>query len=124
MDLYERNQSQERLKKIKKVYEFFDSNGGNIKEISKKLDIPESTIQRYLHSNDFIEYAKTAAEEDKKTEPKELENKKGANITQNLLDNYLNEMKKEGTIKGGKNSQEKFGYEKNENGKFQGSRKK
>lgn len=124
MKFDESNQSEEKRKKIKKVYDYFNSHGGNIKEISKELNIPESSVQRYINSVEFLEFAKTQAIEDKINEPKTLEPKKGAVITEDIIKQYLQDMKNEGLKKGGTNTQEKYGFEKDDEGKFQGSRKK
>ena len=88
-----RPQSLERIKKIIKVLGYFDKNGGTINEISEALKIPKSSVQRYLN----------AAEEPE---------------VRRLIKEYLDANKKEGNKKGGQTSQEKYGYTKDECGKF------
>lgn len=93
-----RPQSLERIKNIIKVQEYFDKHGGTITEISKALGMTKSSVQRYLN-----------AVED--SEIKEM------------IREYLAANKLEGKQKGGKISQSKYGYAKDESGYFKGSGK-
>ena len=96
MGYMDRNQSQERRDKIKKIRKCLDEHGGTIKEISEMLGIPRSTVQRLLHAEEAF-----SDEESKYVEA------------------YLQSNKEEGRSKGGKNS----GYSKDELGRFTGSGK-
>ena len=93
-----RPQSLEKIEKRAKVLEYFNRNGGTIKEIAEALDIPKSSVQRYLN------------------EAKDPEMRK-------LIKEYLAANKYEGNQKGGQISQEKYGYEKDELGHFKGKEK-
>lgn len=93
-----RPQSIEKIKNTAKVQEYFDRNGGTIKEIAQALGMSKSSVQRYLN----------AAQD---PEIKEL------------IKEYLIANKCEGNRRGGLTSQEKYGYGKDETGRFTGRRK-
>lgn len=99
MGYEERQQSIEKLEKIKRVLEYFDKHGGTIAEISEALGIPKSSVQRYL-------------------------NEASNHIERRSISEYLKSNKHEGTKKGGKISQQRHGFSKDELGHFKGSRKK
>lgn len=94
MGYEDRPQSIERLKKIKKVWEYFDKHGGTIGEIAKALGMSKSSVQRYLNEG-----------------PK-------------IIKEYLEANKKAGNSRGGQTSQARHGFSKDESGHFTGSRKK
>ena len=48
------SQQIEKKEKIKKAVDGFLDNDISIDELSKKIDIPSSTIQRYLHDVEYI----------------------------------------------------------------------
>ena len=93
-----RPQSLEKIENTAKVQEYFDRNGGTIKEIAHALGMSKSSVQRYLN----------AAQD---PEIKEL------------IKEYLAANKYEGNRRGGLTSQEKNGYSKDETGRFAGRRK-
>lgn len=93
-----RPQSLEKIENTAKVQEYFDRNGGTIKEIAQALGMSKSSVQRYLN----------AAQD---PEIKEL------------IKEYLAANKYEGNRRGGLTSQEKNGYSKDETGRFTGRRK-
>lgn len=94
-----RPQSIERLEKIKKVLEYFDKHGGTIDEISAALGISKSSVQRYLKEA---------------TDSRDRQS----------ISEYLAANKREGTKRGGKTTQQRHGFDKDELGHFTGSRKK
>lgn len=79
----------------------------NEQEISEKYKIPQSTIDRYL-KNEKILYDIY---------------KENADFVINEIKEYLRKNKELGYQKGGKKSQDLYGYEKSENGKFNGRKK-
>lgn len=88
----------------------------SIGEISEKTNIPTSTIQRYLNDKKmfmelFIQDIKV------------LQKIEEAEQTYGKVQEFLRKSKEEGLSKGGKKSQELYGYEKDEYGKFRGSKK-
>lgn len=104
----ERNQTKQRIENIHKVFDFFKQYKGNIPEISKALGIPKSTIQRYVNSIEFEELFRLAY----------------PNESPDAIKEHFRKMKEQGNQQGGINTQEKYGFEKDAEGKFQGSRKK
>ena len=82
----------------------------NIGEIEKITGIPSSTIQRYLNREDyFLDLANA-----------DLLKYDNVETAINYTKKWLESSKKEGIRRGGITSQEKYGYQKNENGKFEG----
>lgn len=104
MGYNDRNQSIKKQENIKKVVEYFDQNGGTIKEISQATGIPKSSVQRYL--NDLFVSEITSIE------------------TANKIKEYLTYMKNYGNKLGGAISQNNNNYVKNQDGKFNGSMRK
>jgi hypothetical protein len=98
-------QEKKKLLRIKQVAEYFLANGGSIKDIETALDIPKSSIQRYLSDQTAI--TSLLSESDYKK------------IESLLLNN-----KKEGLSRGGRNFALNNDPTRNEIGKFTGSRKK
>ena len=98
MDYYDRPQSIKKIEDQVKVFEYFDSHGGTIKEIAAALGMSRSTVQRHL--NDI-------------SDPKKL----------SLIKGYLNDNKKMGNKNGGLISQEMYGFAKADDGKFIGHKK-
>jgi hypothetical protein len=90
-------------------------NCNSIGEISKKTQIPKSTIQRYLNNKSiFIELFE---------EKSDFEYMKKALVAYEASQQFLFESKKSGLSKGGLKSQELHGYVKDESGKFHGGKK-
>lgn len=99
----------ERLQKMSSVLKSM-KDCSNIKEIEEKTGVPRSTIQRYLNRPDYYEDLVTDGYV------------KRENI-ENLMDytkEWLNKSKHEGLKRGGTISQEKYGFSKGEDGKFNG----
>lgn len=94
---------------IKVLRELPTSN--SIKEISEKTNIPTSNIQRYLNDEKLIEEA--------------LNEMKEGNYKEWLLviRKWLENSKKSGNRRGGRNSQTLHSFLKDEDGKFLGSGK-
>lgn len=91
----------ERMKKVRSILDELN-NSSSIKEISEKTKIPTSTIQRYLNNNKLL---------------------KECGLTDNDIANintWLSNSKKSGLSKGGKNSQEKYTYNRDNSGHYTG----
>lgn len=82
----------------------------SIKEIEEITNIPSSTIQRYLNKEEYFKDLVSLGI----LQGEEVE--KAINYTKD----WLNRSKKRGTIKGGVSSQKRYGYKKDNNGKFNG----
>lgn len=82
----------------------------NIKEVSDKTSISTSTIQRYLNDDKLI--LEVVGSQDV------------ANEKRNYISNWLENAKINGVKRGGTTTQERYGFEKDKAGKFQGSRKR
>ena len=83
----------------------------NINEVSKKTNIPTSTIQRYLNREYLI---LTLTNYDRKLTTEILEKNR----------EWLKNAKKEGNQKGGVISQAMYQFSKDESGKFNGNKRK
>lgn len=103
-----KSQQLEKEEKIKKVVDMFLNSNLTINELSKEVNIPSSSIQRYLNDVDYIAmiYGSEAKE-------------KLLLITEKLKTN-----KKEGLIRGGVMSTINNEPIRDKNGKFTGNRKK
>lgn len=82
----------------------------SIPEVSEATGIPESTVQRYLNKQEY--YVALAQNGILKTE--------NLDKAIDYVSDWLKESKKAGLKKGGKISQEKYGFEKDDEGKFSG----
>lgn len=99
MGLFDRPQSIKKIENQRQVLEYFDKHGGTIQEIADALNLSRSSVQRYL--NDV-------------KNPEKLK----------IIKEYLKANKEEGNKNGGRVSQERNTYDRNELGLFIGSRKK
>lgn len=104
----------ERLKKLSNILKVLPE-CSSIGAISNKTNIPTSTIQRYLNNKEI--FLELYLEEEKTTQ-----NFKAGEEAFLHAQKFLLESKKAGLSKGGTKSQELYGYEKNSDGKFKGSR--
>ena len=104
INMMSKEQLYEKIKKIRLILMEINS-CKNIKEISEKTNISRSSIQRYLNDYEFLLSNDLCTIDDCKK-----------------INNWLKVAKNEGVSRGGKNSQAKHGYEKNEEGKFTGNK--
>ncbi len=102
-------QKLEILKKLKQILRELPTSN-NINEISKRIKIPTSTIQRYLNREDYFE----ELTEFKLMKPEEVEELKKVVVI------WLRQAKEDGLKQGGKKSQAMFGYSKASDGTFIG----
>lgn len=86
-------------------------NCNNIKELSEVTGIPSSTIQRYLSREDYFEELSKEG----------ILKSDNVKVALNYTKSWLERSKKEGLKKGGLTSQERYGYSKNSEGKFNGN---
>ena len=83
----------------------------SIKELSDVTGIPSSTIQRYLNRKDYFE---ELAKEG-------ILKKENVDVALDYTKGWLEKSKEEGVKRGGKSSQEKYSFKKDNEGKFRGS---
>lgn len=105
--------AEQHLRMLEKLSDILKAlpNSKNINEVSKKTNIPTSTIQRYLNRKDLI---------------LELTNY-DIKLTTEILEKiheWLKKAKKEGNQKGGVTSQTMYHYSKDKYGKFNGNKRK
>ena len=103
-------QKREIIEKLIKVLKELETSN-SIKEISEITNIPTSNIQRYLNNETLIKEALI--------EMKEVNYKEWLLVIRGWLENS----KKSGNRRGGKNSQTLHSFSKDEDGKFLGSGK-
>ena len=105
MNLRQQEEKELKLQKLIEVYRNFKNNLNSIKELSEKLGngFSTSTIQRYFHEL----YEKKLIEKEEYDE----------------ICEWLNNNKKISRSIGGKNSQERHGFSKDELGHFTGGKK-
>ena len=104
INMISEEQLYEKIKRIKLLLSEIN-NSKNIKELSEKTRIPKSSVQRYLNDYDFLISNDLCTIDDLKT-----------------IRNWLKIAKNEGVSRGGKISQTRHGYEKNEKGEFTGNK--
>lgn len=85
----------------------------SIKEVEEQTGIPSSTIQRYLGREDYFRELAGAGLLSPNNVPKALE----------FTRDWLQTSKQAGNRRGGKTSQERHGYQKTNDGKFNGHTK-
>ena len=101
------NQYKQKYSNVYKCVELFLATGGTQKDIAKLLDLSQSSVDRYLKDDEFIDTIY-------KDQAKSIKSQIKLRLEQNKL---------EGAKKGGLISQEVSPYLKNDNGHFIGSRK-
>ena len=85
----------------------------SIKEVEEITGIPSSTIQRYLSREDYFKELAGEGLLSPENVPKALK----------YTQDWLKTSKRAGLSRGGKTSQEKYGFQKTEDGKFNGHSK-